>query len=74
MAKPKKLRIRKFNKKAGCRKCGGKDIYDKFCTAGEKAYSAMGHTRPTHYYEQIHRTCRNCGYEWEERPLDSPKC
>jgi len=71
MAKPKKPRMGKYTKKAGCRKCGGKDIYDTFCESGEKTYSSYGHTRPTHYYEQIHRICRNCQYAWEERPLDS---
>ncbi len=65
--------LKKYDKKSTCRKCGSRDINGYFCAKADYDDVLRGHARPEHGYEQIHRECRNCGYEWEELPLDSTK-
>ncbi len=52
--------MKKYNPKAICVKCGGKDI----CSFYEGGCGMACHP------EHIKRACRNCGYEWEEKPLN----
>ena len=60
-----------FNHSRKCSKCGSGDINTQFhramyfsqqCTWGSNAKSSAEH---------MHRSCRRCGYDWLEVPLDN---
>lgn len=53
-----------YKKKGKCPKCGYQYTSDKFCAAGS---SEIGNRN----VDLIQRKCRNCGYTWDEEPLDT---
>jgi transcription elongation factor Elf1 len=64
--------IRKYNKDCKCFKCGHNDISDTFLVKGKYYFLLDGNSRkwiPAEE-EMIERTCRNCGYQFYELPLN----
>ena len=58
--------MRKYNPKGVCIKCGGTDISSVY----HEDFTKCGWSN--HFEgEHIHRHCRNCGYEWPEKPSDA---
>ncbi|MCK4240854.1 MAG: hypothetical protein KAX30_04465 [Candidatus Atribacteria bacterium] len=57
-----------YSDKSKCPKCGNADI----SSAYHKDITKCGWNKPFEG-EHIHRHCRNCHYEWPERPLDVEK-
>lgn len=55
-----------FNSVVHCVKCGSDNIGLRYCAQLRNYY----HCGPGFDAEHMHRTCRECGYEWFERPLD----
>lgn len=55
-----------------CEKCGYGGIEDEYREADQVGFY-IG-TIPEHAKipERIARTCKNCGYSWDEKPLDKP--
>lgn len=53
-----------LNRATPCAKCGSK-------TEAGMAFVHVAHGGG--FVEAIKRTCRDCGYEWFEAPLDAPK-
>lgn len=58
----------RYNPKAVCAKCGGKDVATTYC-------AHRGHLCGdfTHGFEGpplMHRRCKRCGYNWSEVPKD----
>lgn len=64
-------KLKKFDEKAGCRKCGSPDINSAFCDLAD--YTGYGHPPPAHDSERLHQHCRRCGYDWDDLPLDPSK-
>jgi len=60
--------VKPYNKKAKCPKCHNKDIGN-----GWKHKDAFDFRCPHSGTEHIDRHCRNCHYEWAEKPLDKVK-
>lgn len=58
----------KYRSDAKCPKCGNDDICDQSIEKGQ--YYNLMDKRPWCKSSIIRRHCRNCGYEWEEKPLD----
>jgi len=56
-----------------CAKCGSTDIMTKFhnsryaCDRSTGTWSAVAYTFEG---EHLHKTCRDCGYQWPDTPLD----
>lgn len=46
--------LKLYSKENGCPKCGSKSTEDKY----------------NNLYGVIRRSCDNCGYGWNEKPLD----
>lgn len=59
----------KFNPKARCAKCGGKDIHAGWLPADPFRSRYVSPCREEH----VARRCRRCGYEWAEAPIDCPE-
>lgn len=58
-----------YRKEHKCKKCGSGDINDDYHKA--LGFKPCGYWHPGQQFpgEHIHRTCKNCGYEWAEAPL-----
>ena len=54
-----------YNPKSVCRKCGYKDKEAK------SSYLESWYGGTYYHPASIIRTCRNCGYKWQEKPLDA---
>lgn len=61
--------MKKYNPDETCCKCGSGEIEDEYDEGSIPRQTGFVHIpgRPEH----IDRTCKNCGYLWEEAPLDS---
>lgn len=76
-----------YNPDAKCPKCGCAGIKNRFTIAGHYIENSSGYryqprgeiclsqdeTFVEIKQDCIERTCFNCGYSWEELPLDEPK-
>ena len=64
--------MEKYNKKRKCFKCGHDVITDKFLRKGKQYFHLVENTSKwiTAEEEMIERTCRNCGYQFFELPLN----
>ena len=67
--------MRKFNEKATCRKCGGKQIATRFKPAQEfccipDTLNGWRNRDPEHEKDRLRRTCLRCHFEWNEQPLE----
>ena len=74
--------MKKYDPEATCVKCGCANVQDVFSDAESQASCNMANNfnkmagrhitprepRPEH----IERTCNNCGYSWDEMPMDKP--
>ena len=60
-------KLKKYNPKEACPKCGGKDINDLWL-AKYLGYKRENDSTPTEAH--IGRHCRRCKYTWYVRPLD----
>lgn len=49
-----------------CPKCGGVEISERHHEGIDKCTWGQSHFVGEH----IHRTCKRCGYQWPETPLD----
>jgi hypothetical protein len=59
--------VKRFDRSAVCGKCGCPDIDNRWREALEGArFSAPAP-------EWISRKCKDCGYMWDELPLDAPE-
>jgi len=65
----------KYNPESKCIKCGNDNISSRFIAEGTwYSIDDKGHTKRSHAErDMIERHCRNCHYEWQERPLDESK-
>lgn len=57
-----------------CAKCGLMDIMTKFHQSKYACGRSTGTWSGTSYTfegEHLHRTCRDCGYQWQSLPLDA---
>ncbi len=52
-----------------CPKCGGCEISDQY-HKDQWPCNRYRHDKPVWDKEHIHRTCKRCGYEWAEEPLE----
>jgi len=64
--------MKPFNPKATCAKCGYADVATEFQPAGSLRLKPN-----TQYLEEVRvavleRTCRRCGYAWDEAALKEP--
>lgn len=57
--------MQKYNPKAKCPKCGCKEIRTTFLEKDEWLDGQPAER------DLLHRSCTNCGYHWNEAPLDS---
>jgi hypothetical protein len=72
-------KMERYDKGRACRKCGSKDIYDRFHAAWTSTtfhcdcfgYFGDKPIPPDREREHIARHCRVCHYEWREAPLDA---
>ena len=55
----------KYKKETKCTKCGHRHTTDEW-------EDVILPTLQLHY-DIIHRTCKNCGFTWQEVPLDCKK-
>ena len=71
--------MKKYDKDATCCKCGVGDIEDVYWAAHiydhSDPYCALYRSFnqgefPEDKPERIARTCKNCGYQWDESPMD----
>ncbi len=70
--------MKKYDKDATCRKCGHGGIEDLHedaesqhnCNLVNNIGRALGETPREPIPERIARTCKNCGYLWDEAPLN----
>lgn len=72
--------MKKYDKDATCCKCGGGDIEDVHQDELLRKYPIPTYQFIADNYEKlksmpefIQRTCKNCGYEWDEGPMDGLK-
>lgn len=61
-----------FRAKTHCQKCGGRDIYARYCPVGDKGNYGEP-SWPFEVRERILRHCRTCSFEWLEKPLDKKR-
>lgn len=66
--------MKKYNKNNPCQKCGAtliEDVYNNGLPK-EKMIETVG-SLPENFTpeETIKRTCLNCGYSWDEEPLNN---
>lgn len=62
--------MNKFDAKAKCPKCGNEIVGVRFLVKGE--YRTVGDTIGA-TMDLLARSCRRCGYSWDELPLDGKK-
>ena len=67
--------MKKYDKDATCCKCGGDDIEAEHwaahkCPDEYKPLIEATGQKSRDLPEHIARTCKNCGHEWDEAPLD----
>jgi len=62
--------MRNYSHNAPCPKCGEHDIYNKFRAKGERLDDCIGDPFDEAEEDVIRRYCRNCGWQWSERPLN----
>lgn len=64
--------MQKYNRKCKCFKCGHDNISDNFLREGKQYFLLIENTRKwiSTEEEMIERTCRNCGYQFFELPLN----
>ncbi len=60
-----------YNDQARCTACGSTRIAAKYCTGHEKPDRTFADPPITHHAPLIHRTCNNCGFTWDELPINS---
>jgi len=64
--------MKQYNPDAKCPKCGNGVTNDKY-REKERCATPDDITDVTVTLEHIERTCLNCGYSWDELPLDEEK-
>ena len=60
--------MKPYSEKSICSKCGHDVIETRYCGPGANRYDMA---RCLVDGEHLHRTCKRCGYEWLEAPLDA---
>ena len=66
------MKLPRYDSTTGCPKCGGRDVDDRFHRHdGGGPYSCGYGSFSEHDGPHIHRSCRHCGYDWCELPLDA---
>lgn len=63
--------LRPFNRNATCPKCGYEDVSTTYYNDYQASMESAGSRWPRPDYAHLRRTCRHCGYEWYEAPLDA---
>jgi len=59
-----------YNHDGPCPKCGQKYIGNRFVYKGNRIDMSIGGSREEAECDLIARYCHNCGYRWEELPID----
>ena len=59
-----------YSHDAPCPKCGQKIISNSFVAEGKRIDLSIGGSLRKAEHDLIARYCRNCGYRWEELPVD----
>ena len=60
------------NERSVCGKCGGEDVGMRFCPGGGSPQAWFSACVLRHRGEElIHRNCKRCGYDWDEKPIDA---
>ena len=60
------LAVAAYRGNATCPKCLGGDVSVVWCP------NCHRFRKPDHHEERMHRTCRRCGYAWDELPATTP--
>jgi len=60
--------MNRYNPNAKCPACGDEKILASFRKKGSYDYEASS-SYIKHQMDVIRRTCNNCGYYWDELPL-----
>ena len=64
--------MRNYSHDTPCPKCGQKDISNSFVHEGGRIDNTIGgYKRGLAEHDLIARYCRNCGYRWEELPIEN---